>query len=122
MGEINETVDEKMGEEMNEKMGEMADEKADDMAPRHFDELAGRIEGLARALLLMAAVLEQDGTLAGAQLSGAWRTSRPDAHSPVLASAGRTLRELAQALDAARSHRAAVAGRKVPAFSAVTVV
>jgi hypothetical protein len=71
-----------------------------------FDELAGRIEGVARALLHTVAALEAAGMINGPRLSSAWRQGAPAADAPgVLPAAGRTLHELAQALDDARRHR-----------------
>lgn len=73
-----------------------------------FDELAGRIEGLARALLHTVAELEAAGLMDGPRLAGAWRSGAPARHRlPAMQTAGRTLRELAQALDDARSWRQA---------------
>lgn len=76
------------------------------MDMQDFDELAGRIEGVARALLHTVAELETAGMVNGPRLSGAWRQGAPTAAGPgVLQTAGRTLRELAEALDGARNHR-----------------
>lgn len=78
------------------------------MDERDFDELAGRIEGLARALLHTVAALEAAGVMDGPRLAGAWRSGAPARHTPpVLRTAARTLRELARALDDARSWRQA---------------
>lgn len=71
-----------------------------------FDELAGRIEGLSRAVLHIAAALEMRGVIDGPQLSQAWRSALP---LPGFEVASRTLQELAQALDGARSQRQALA-------------
>lgn len=72
-----------------------------------FDELAGRLEGISRAVLHLAAALEQGNVIDGPQLAQAWRTSIPDgnADTQLRATARRTLTELAAALDDARSFR-----------------
>lgn len=67
-----------------------------------FDELAGRIEGVGRAVLHMAAALEMTGLIDGPQLSQGWRSALP---LPGFEVASRTLQELAHALDGARSQR-----------------
>lgn len=71
-----------------------------------FDELAGRIEGVARALLHTVARLEAAGIMDGPGLSGEWRRAGQAAGAThAQQTAARTLRELAQALDDARRHR-----------------
>ncbi|WP_291517514.1 hypothetical protein [Acidovorax sp.] len=70
-----------------------------------FDELAGRLEGVSRAVLHIAAALEIKGIIDGPQLSQAWRSALP---LPGFDVAGRTLQELALALDDARSQRQAL--------------
>lgn len=75
------------------------------MQTRDFDELAGRIEGVAQALLLLTADLEMWGLIDGPRLSLAWRSARHPNVLPVLETARHTLTELAQALDDARSSR-----------------
>ena len=70
----------------------------------HFDELAGRIEGLARAVLLLARMMERETDMDGLTLSRQWResvASEPGNHTQ--GTARKTLHELAQALDDARS-------------------
>lgn len=79
------------------------------MDTREFAELAGRIEGVARALMITIAALEQRRGIDGPALCAALRRSLDTAPAE-LATAGRTLGEIAQALDDARASRAA-AGR-----------
>lgn len=78
-----------------------------------FDELAGRIEGVARALLHLTAELEDRWIIDGPRLARGWRQSlrlqRQD--TALRLAAQRTLQELAQALDGARSLRRAGADR-----------
>lgn len=64
-----------------------------------FEELAGRIEGVARALMHTVVALEQSGLMNGPALTARLRGPAPEG------AAARTLRELAQALDDARSWR-----------------
>lgn len=71
-----------------------------------FDELAGRVEGVSRAVLHIAAALEIAGLIDGPQLAQAWRSALP---LPGFEVAGRTLQELAHALDGARNQRQALA-------------
>lgn len=70
-----------------------------------FEELAGRLEGVSRAVLHIAAALEIKGLIDGPQLSQAWRAALP---LPGFEVAGHTLQELALALDSARSQRQAL--------------
>lgn len=70
-----------------------------------FDELAGRIEGIGRALLIVVSALEMLGIIDGPQTADAWRHELPAIHTPQLQTAHKTLHELAQALDDARSYR-----------------
>jgi len=75
-----------------------------------FDELAGRIEGLARAVLVLADMLEAQADVDGPTLSARWRRSvAARASAPSLATARRTLLELAAQLDEARATRATAA-------------
>ena len=76
------------------------------MNTAEFDELAGRLEGMSRAMLHIAAALEIEGFIDGPRLSQAWRSALP---LPGFEVASRTLQELAQALDGARSQRQALA-------------
>ena len=76
------------------------------MTINEFDELAGRIEGLSRAVLLLANMMEEETNMDGLTLTRQWRESvRKDADSDSLRTARTTLHELAQALDDARSRR-----------------
>ena len=70
-----------------------------------FDELAGRIEGIGRALLLVVSALETRGIIDGPLTAETWRQELPAVHTPQLQTAHKTLQELAQALDDARSYR-----------------
>lgn len=72
-----------------------------------FEELAGRLEGVSRAVLHIAAALETRGLIEGPALSDAWRSALP---LPGFETARRTLQELALALDGARMQRRAQAG------------
>lgn len=77
------------------------------MTQQDFSELAGRIEGVARALLITIAKLEDAGHINGPALSASFRRSL--AHSPRnLETAARTLGEMALALDEARERRSAL--------------
>jgi hypothetical protein len=74
------------------------------MEQRDFDELAGRIEGLARAVLILAQTVERETDMDGLTLTHQWRESvgaQPDEGS--LDTARKTLHALAQQLDDARS-------------------
>lgn len=77
------------------------------MNTRDFDELAGRVEGVAQALLYLSAELEMKGFIDGPRLSRAWRKAQPPNVLPVMETARVTLCELAQALDGARAQRQA---------------
>lgn len=69
-----------------------------------FTELAGRIEGVARAVLLLARMMERETCMDGLTLSDQWRASVPQpADGGMPGTARRTLHELAQALDDART-------------------
>ncbi|MBV5296317.1 MAG: hypothetical protein JZU58_28590 [Curvibacter lanceolatus] len=72
-----------------------------------FDELAGRIEGISRALLHVVAMLEDAQLIDGPLLSREWHQAKLYQHqgTALSAAADRTLRELAHALDGARTHR-----------------
>lgn len=70
-----------------------------------FDELAGRIEGVARAVVLLADMMERETCMDGLTLSGQWREAVPhrSGDTPARRTAHTMLQELAQALDDARS-------------------
>lgn len=76
------------------------------MHTREFTELAGRVEGVARALMITIASLEQQRAVDGPALSAALRRSLA-AQPAGLETAAQTLAEIAQALDDARAHRSA---------------
>lgn len=74
------------------------------MQADEFDELAGRIEGLARAVVLLASSTERETNMDGLTLTRQWREAvEPQAETALRRSAHKTLHELAQALDGARS-------------------
>jgi len=72
-----------------------------------LDELAGRIDGLAQALLRLTAQLEIDGFIRGPQLTQAWRQARPEhlALGIQLQASRKVLLQMAEQLDTARSNR-----------------
>lgn len=77
------------------------------MQADEFDELAGRIEAIAQAVLHLAAMLEMQNIIDGPQFSQWMRESVPE-HTTSTAlrhTARKTLQEMAQALDDARSSR-----------------
>ena len=74
------------------------------MNTAEYDELAGRIEGISRAVLALAAMMEKETCMDGLTLSNQWRSSvTAQTSKPQLVAARRTLHDLAQALDEARS-------------------
>lgn len=74
------------------------------MDNRDFDELAGRIEGVARAVLILAQMMECETDMDGLTLTRQWRESVPQqAGVGSLGTARKTLHELAQSLDDART-------------------
>ena len=77
------------------------------MDSRDFDELAGQLEAVSRAVLHVAAALEQSSLIDGPRLAQGWRDSIPEgkAGTPLRVAARKTLQELAGALDDARSFR-----------------
>lgn len=81
------------------------------MDARDFDELAGRIEGVARAVLMLAQMMERETNMDGLTLTLQWRESvGPQADAGILGTARKTLHQLAQRLDDARSrHQESVA-------------
>lgn len=78
------------------------------MDTQQFDELAGRIDGLAQALLRLTAQLEMAEVIGGPRIALAWRQAREMRRGAgtQLQSSQRTLKQLAAELDAARSYRA----------------
>ena len=85
------------------------------MTTNEFDELAGRIEGLSRAVLLLAKMMEAETDMDGLTLTRQWRESvRQDVDSGSLRTARKTLHELAQALDDERSrHQQSLAAARL---------
>ncbi len=81
------------------------------MTTQEFNELAGRIEGVAQALLRLAGVLEQARIIDGPRLSALWTGAVPPhgAESVLRHSARRTLLDLEHALQQSRQ---ALAGER----------
>lgn len=77
------------------------------MTTQQFDELAGRIDGLAQAVLRLTAQLETDGFIFGPRLAQAWREARPEhlALDEQLLASRKVLLQMAQQLDTARANR-----------------
>ncbi len=77
------------------------------MDDKDFDELAGRLEAISRAVLHVAAALEQSNLIDGSQLAQSWRESIPEgkADTELKLAARKSLQELAGALDDARRFR-----------------
>lgn len=72
-----------------------------------IEDLRGRIDGVAQALMWIAAGLEMAGVMDGPRMSAAWRARQvPVGTSAALAAASlRTLGQMADELDAARAAR-----------------
>lgn len=72
-----------------------------------LDELAGRIDGLAQAVLRLTAQLEIDGFIRGPRLVRVWREARPEhlATSVQLQASRKVLLQMADQLDGARQAR-----------------
>lgn len=69
-----------------------------------FNELAGRIEGVTRAVLLLAQMMERETDMDGLTLTRQWRESVPQqAGAGIADTARRTLHLMAQQLDDART-------------------
>lgn len=86
------------------------------MDTHEFDELAGRIEGVARAVLLLAQMVERETCMDGLTLTRQWRDSVPkqQAGAGIQGTARKTLHQLAQALDDARTrHQESVAAARL---------
>lgn len=73
----------------------------------NFDELAGRIDGMAHALLRLTAELEMQGLIDAPRVSQAWREARPEhlATDQMLQASRHVLHQMADQLDEARSAR-----------------
>lgn len=85
------------------------------MDQHDFDELAGRIEGVARAVLALAWMMERETCMDGPTLTRQWRESvPPQAGVGSLGTARKTLHGLAQQLDDVRSrHQESVAAARL---------
>lgn len=72
-----------------------------------MDELAGRIDGVAQAVLRLSSMLEMAGVIAGPHLSEEWRNARPEhlALGTQLQASRKVLLQMAEQLDAARANR-----------------
>jgi hypothetical protein len=80
------------------------------MNTAEFDELAGRLEGISRAFVALAWMVEKETCMDGLTLTNQWRADQRPMQTPQEAAAQRTLNQLAQALDAQRArHQQAVA-------------
>jgi hypothetical protein len=77
------------------------------MGTQDFEELAGRIEGLSRAVLHLAAALERANVIDGPQLALTWSRAMSDQckTTPLRMTARKTLQEMSVALDDARRSR-----------------
>lgn len=75
------------------------------MEQLNLDEMAGRIDGLARALLQLTAALEMAQVIDGPRLSQAWRGAVSDLAEPKLLASRQVLLEMADRLDEARASR-----------------
>ena len=74
------------------------------MKQAEFDELAGRIEGVARAVLLLTQMMERETDMDGLTLTRQWRESlAPQGDVDTPCTAHKTLVQMAQVLDDARS-------------------
>ena len=74
------------------------------MQTEEFDELAGRIEGVARAVLLLAEMMERETCMDGPTLTRQWRESiAPQTEPGLMDAACKTLQDMAQSLDDART-------------------
>lgn len=84
------------------------------MDDRDFDGLQGQLEGLARAVLILAQTMERETNMDGLTLTLQWRESvGPQADGGSLDIARKTLHQLAQRLDDARTrHQESVAAAR----------
>lgn len=73
----------------------------------NFEELAGRIDGMAHALLRLTAELEMQGLIDAPRLTQAWREARPEhlATDQMLQASRLVLHQMADQLDEARNAR-----------------
>lgn len=81
------------------------------MEQRSLDELAGRIDGVARALLQLTAALEMAEVIDGTRVSQGWRGTARTQAEPALQASRQVLLEMADLLDEARAARRS-AGRR----------
>jgi len=81
------------------------------MDSSEFEELAGRIDGVARAVMHLAAMAEMHGVIDGPRMSGMWRGALVPQAQGALAASHRVLQEMADRLDAAREVRRSRASR-----------
>lgn len=70
-----------------------------------IDEMAARIDGVARAVLQLAAALEISGAVDGERLAQAWRGAVAEGATQALQSSQRVLHDMAGRLDEARRVR-----------------
>lgn len=77
------------------------------MESADLDVLAGRIDGVAQAVLRLTAQLEMDGFMLGPRLAQAWREARPEhlARGVQLQASRKVLLQMAEQLDTARANR-----------------
>ena len=77
------------------------------METTDFNELAGRIDGMAHALLRLTAELEMRGLIDAPRVSQAWMEARPEhlAIDQMLQASRHVLHQMADQLDGARSVR-----------------
>ena len=75
-----------------------------------LDELAGRIDGVAQAVLRLSSMLEMESVIAGPRLTEAWRQARPEhlALNAQLQASRKVLLQMAEQLDSARANRMAI--------------
>ncbi|MDP3652441.1 MAG: hypothetical protein Q8R67_12235 [Rhodoferax sp.] len=85
------------------------------MDTQDFEELAGRIDGVARAVLVLAQMMERETDMDGLTLTRQWRESvGPQADAGSLGTARKTLHQMAQLLDDARNrHQESVAAARL---------
>ena len=77
------------------------------MDSTEMDELAGRLDGVAQAVLRLSTMLEMAGIIDGPHLSEAWRQARPEhlALGTQLQASRKVLLQMAEQLDTARANR-----------------
>lgn len=77
------------------------------MDSTEMDELAGRLDGVAQAVLRLSTMLEMADIIDGPHLSEAWRQARPEhlALGTQLQASRKVLLQMAEQMDAARANR-----------------